>query len=103
MTFIVLVLIIITLSIALILRKPDPVTPPDSKVWTDSILKLKKKIDISHAVQDSLQREYDSLLSLDPQVITRTHDKIKFVYSTATPEQLDSVIRANWKTSSRYH
>jgi len=90
------------LSGILIFRKPEiPVTAPDES-WKDTVANLHKQIELSHMRQAKLQNSYDSLSNLEPRVITRTHDKIKFIYSTATPDDLDSIIRTNWKTTSRY-
>lgn len=69
----------------------------------DSIIRLNREITMSHLKQVLLEKQYDSLLTLDPHVITRTNEKIKFIYSTATPDQLDSIIRTTWKTNLRHN
>lgn len=69
----------------------------------DSIIRLNREITMSHLKQVLLEKQYDSLLTLDPHVITRTNEKIKFIYSTATPNQLDSIIRTTWKTNLRHN
>jgi len=98
----VALVIIMILSGIIIFRKPEiQVAAPDES-WKDTVANLHKQIELSHIRQAQLQNSYDSLSSLEPRVITRTHDKIKFIYSTATPDDLDSIIRTNWKTTSRY-
>lgn len=100
--FIVALIIILILSAVIIFRKDVTPVPPVNDAWKDSVAILHKEIELSHIKQAQLQTAYDSLSSLEPRVITRTHDKIKFIYSTATPDDLDSIIRTNWKTTSRY-
>lgn len=102
--FIFLILIILILSAVLIFRT-HKLTEQDSheKALRDSISMLSAQIDSSHVRQAKLQAKIDSLSSLETTVITRTHDKIKFIYSTATPDELDSIIRSTWKTKSRYN
>lgn len=94
--------IIIILSGIIIFKKPEILIAAPDESWKDTIANLHKEIKISHLRQTQLQNSYDSLSNLEPRVITRTHDKIKFIYSTATPDDLDSIIRTNWKTTSRY-
>jgi hypothetical protein len=99
----VMILIIIILLAVIYFRKPDVTIQSDrERVLQDSIAVLQTKIDSSHARQDRLQRSFDSLVAIDPIVISKTRDKIKFIFSTATPDELDSIIRTTWKTKSRY-
>lgn len=66
----------------------------------DSISYLQKEIDASRLRQGQLQHAYDSMLLIEPQVIYKTREKIKFIYGDATPDQLDSIIRTNWKVNT---
>jgi Cdc6-like AAA superfamily ATPase len=99
--FLTMSVIILGLLSIIIFRKPHTVIVDDAyeKVLQDSISLMKKQIDMSHARQIKIQNSYDSLLNIDPQVQYRTNEKIKIIYSTATPNQLDSIIRATWKTN----
>jgi hypothetical protein len=95
--------IIIILLAIIYFRKPQVIVESDrEKVLEDSIAVLNTRIDSSHVRQAKIQKAYDSLLSIDPIVISKTRDKIKFIYSTNSPDELDSIIRTNWKTKSRY-
>lgn len=95
-------IIIMILGAIIIFRKPETIQLPPNEAWKDSVTMLHKEIKLGHIRQNKLKKSYDSLSSLEPRIITRTHDKIKFIYSTATPDDLDSIIRSNWKTASRY-
>ena len=102
--FIFLILIILILSGVIIFREKQPVIDVDhEKALRDSISMLSAQIDSSHVKQARLKAQIDSLSSLETTVITKTHEKIKFIYSTATPADLDSIIRSAWKTKSRYN
>jgi hypothetical protein len=102
--FIFLVLIILILSGALLFRDKQLSAALDyEKSLRDSISTLSAEIDSSHVRQAKLQSKIDSLSSVETKVITTTHDKINFIYSTATPSDLDSIIRSAWKVQSRYH
>ena len=102
--FIFLILIILILSGVIIFREKQPVIDVDhEKALRDSISMLSAQIDSSHVKQARLKAQIDSLSSLETTVITKTHEKIKFIYSTATPAALDSIIRSAWKTKSRYN
>ena len=79
------------------------ITSGKEQLLEDSIALLTKTINKSEIHQHILEEQYDSLLNLDPKIIIRTNEKIKFIYSTATPSELDSIIRTNWKTNLRYH
>jgi len=99
----VLFLIIIVLSAILIFRKPEIIEVSNQEqIYKDSVLLLQKNIELSHIRQDSIQKAYDSLLNIDPQVINRTREKIHYILTDATPTELDNIIRTNWKTKSRY-
>jgi hypothetical protein len=69
----------------------------------DSISILQKEINASHERQTKLQNSYDSMLMIEPQIIYKTREKIKFIYSDASTNQLDSIIRTNWKTSTGHN
>lgn len=86
----------------IIFRRPTVTTLGDDKVYKDSITVLQAKIDSSRVRQQKLEKSYDSLVSLDQPVIYRTRDKIQYILTNATPDELDSVIRSTWKTESRY-
>lgn len=102
--FSALILIIIGLTVALFLKKTETIIKSDNEQrLRDSIALLQKQIDSSHVRQSRLQVSYDSLLTVEPKVIYITREKIKFIFSDATPHQLDSIIRTKWKTRSRYH
>lgn len=100
--FLISLMIILILSAIIIFRKPTIIENSNDTAWKDSVTLLHKEIEKSHLRQIELQKAYDSLSSIEPHIITRTNDKIKFIYSTATPNDLDSIIRSNWKTNSRY-
>lgn len=85
---------------------PDqPVLSPSAreKELRDSISLLQKQADESRLRQSRLQASYDSLLCVEPKIIYQTREKIKFIYTEATPHQLDSIIRAKSKRRKRYH
>lgn len=97
--FFLAIVIILVLSGIVILREPKQVIINDNeKILRDSIALMQREIDSSHVRQIKLQSSYDSLLNIEPEIRYRTNEKIKFIYSTASPAQLDSIIRANWKT-----
>lgn len=100
----ILLIIIMILSGMIIFRNNQASEFTDNtKALKDSISTLYKRIDSLHVRQAKLKAKIDSLSSIEATVITTTHDKIKFIYSTATPADLDSIIRSAWKTKSRYH
>jgi hypothetical protein len=68
----------------------------------DSINYLQTRIDSSHIRQASLQKAYDSLLNIEPSIIYKTREKIKFIYLEANATQLDSIIRTKSKRKRRY-
>lgn len=99
----VMIGIILILAAIIIFRKPTmTVITGREKQIVDSLSLLRAQLDSSEVHVSNLQRSYDSLSSLEPGIIYRTHDKIKFIFSDATPDDLESIIRANWKTESRY-
>lgn len=99
----VMIGIILILAAIIIFRKPTmTVISGREKQIVDSLALLQSQLDSSEIRVTNLQRGYDSLNSLEPGVIYRTHDKVKFIFSDATPDDLDNIIRANWKTESRY-
>lgn len=101
---ILLFAVIITMIIMYTQNKKANVSfTSEEKRLRDSISLLQKEIDASHIRQDKLQHDYDSMLHVEPIIIHETREKIKFVYTEATPNQLDSIIRTKSKRSKRYH
>lgn len=103
--FLIFVLIcsVIGLLLFIIFDKPSDKEPSkDEKILRDSLLILQRRIDSSRVVQNKLEKAYDSLKNIEAPIIYRTHDKIKFILSDASPDELDSIIRTNWKHKSRY-
>lgn len=98
----IIALLLIVQQAIIIFRRPVIDTDTQEKVLKDSIKTLDKYLEMSRARESRIQSQYDSLKSLEPHIITNTRDKVKFVYSTATPDELDSIIRTTWKTKSRY-
>lgn len=74
-----------------------------TQMYIDSIKTLQVSIDESKYRQSLLERSYDSLLSIEPQIIYRTREKVKFIFNTNDPDVLDSIIRSGWKTRPRYN
>jgi hypothetical protein len=74
--------------------KSNPVDDNREKTLRDSIAYLQKRIDSSHIRQQELELAYDSVCRLEPQIKYKTREKIKFILTTATPTELDSIIRA---------
>lgn len=95
---------IVILIAILVFREPKLIVLPSDREKTlqDSLIILQQNLDSTHARQVQLQHNYDSLLKLEPQIITKTRDKVHFILTDANPDELDSIIRANWKTKSRY-
>lgn len=99
----ILLLVIIGLLLVIFLRKPEVVHDDSAeKVLRDSINVLHKNVEESHQRQESIQRQFDSLSALGPKTIYRTREKIKYIFDTRNPDDLDSIIRATWKTKSSY-
>lgn len=87
--------IIFGLLLWIILRKPEPVPVPDnSKRLRDSITLLTGQIEQQKGITDHYLHQVDSLKALPP-VITIIYREQKKFTSTATINQLDSIIRAN--------
>lgn len=102
-TYCCLLLIIIILSSILIFRKSEViVTPNNEQIYKDSIILLQNLNQQSHIRQEKLQRAYDSLSSIEPIIIHKTRDKIEYIYTGASINDLDSIIRSTWKNKSRY-
>lgn len=104
--FLVMLLIALVLFFVFIYNY-DPKTAPmfisDEKRLRDSIALLQKDIEASHIRQEKLQHSYDSMLHVEPQIIYQTREKIKFIYSEASPNQLDSIILSKSKRPKRYN
>ena len=96
---IVILLIIIVILSWKIINNPNEVTTElGDQNLKDSIAVLNDKLNKSFAKELELIKENDSLESIEQQVIYRTNEKIKFIFSTTDPSVLDSIIRAGWKT-----
>jgi len=99
LVFIFLLLIIVVESAILIFRKPgNNNTEINDQYLKDSIAVLQSELNQSFARESILIRENDSLESIEQQVIYRTNERTKFIFSTTDPSVLDSIIRAGWKT-----
>lgn len=77
-------------------------TSEKEKALRDSIKLLQAQIDSSHTKQLKLQSAYDSMLNIEPEIIYKTREKIKFIYIEANATQLDSIIRTKAKRKRRY-
>ena len=98
--------LVLLVFIMVYLDKPEPVTTSPSKrelELKDSIRLLQSRIDSSKARQVQLEHAYDSLLKIEPTIIHDTREKIKFIYTEATPSQLDSIVFSKSKRKPRYH
>jgi hypothetical protein len=82
--------------------KTNPVDTGREKALRDSIAYLQKRIDSSHIRQEQLELAYDSVCRLEPQIKYKTREKIKFILTAATSDELDSIIRAAIKREIRY-
>jgi len=95
----IFLLIIVVQSTIIIFKKHNNNnTEINDQYLKDSIAVLQSKLDQSFARELILVKENDSLESIEQQVIHRTNEKIKFIFSTTDPSVLDSIIRAGWKT-----
>jgi len=94
----ILVLIIAILSWKLINNPVEVTTELGDQNLKDSIAVLNDKLNKSFVRELELVKENDSLESIEQQVIYRTNERIKFIFSTTDPSVLDSIIRAGWKT-----
>lgn len=96
--------VILILLAFIIFRKPEIIVTSDKeKVLRDSLTLMQREVDSSHVRQARIQNSYDSLLGIEPEIKYRTNEKIKFIFNTASPTELDSIIRTNWKTNIRHH
>ena len=92
-------LIIIILISIIIFRKPNDVVTIDKtkdKIQKDSINMLLYEISSYEDKINDLKIKYDSVTNIETHVITRTNEKVKFIYLTTNPTTLDSTIRENW-------
>ena len=97
------IIIIIVLIAIIVFRKPNVITLENNdKLYKDSIALLQKQIMTSESKIKVYEIKYDSVCNLEPKIVYRTHEKINFILTTATPDELDSIIRSTWKTKSRY-
>lgn len=93
--FIIAMGVIFLLLLLIILRKPEPVpTPDNSKRLRDTITLLTGQIEDQKEITDHYLHIVDSLKSL-PSIIKIIYREQKKFTSTATINQLDSIIRAN--------
>lgn len=95
---VILLIVIAILSWKLINNSDKVTTELGDQNLKDSIAVLNDKLNKSFAKELELIKENDSLESIEQQVIYRTNEKIKFIFSTTDPSVLDSIIRAGWKT-----
>lgn len=103
--YVILGLIIIIFGLIvtlLIINRYRVDEPKDEKRLQDSVNLLLKQLDSSHIRQARLESDYNTLLNRDPQIIYKNHEKTKFIFNTASPDQLDSIIRSVWKTRKKY-
>jgi len=97
-----LILVFVLVVTLLIMHRHKQDLPKDDKVLQDSISLLLKQIDSSHIRQARLESNYNTLLNSDPKIIYSNHEKTKFIFNTASPTQLDSIIRTNWSKQRHY-
>jgi hypothetical protein len=98
--------VLIIINLLIIKNKDVGVTTLQSdndKYLKDSIDVLNTRLKISQENEQKLIKAYDSLESIEPQIITRTREKIEFIVSDATPDQLDSIIRSAFHFKPRYN
>lgn len=94
-----LLLVIIILLAVIIFRKSQVTSVSgQEKVLLDSISLLQNNVIKSKVRQAKLEKDYDSLSSLEPSVIYRTHEKIQYILITSDPDKLTDIIRSNYKT-----
>jgi hypothetical protein len=95
MAFFIAMGVIFILILWIIFRKPEPVPVTDnSKRLRDSITLMTGQIEEQKDIIDHYLHQVDSLKSLPP-IITIIYREQKKFTSTATINQLDSIIRAN--------
>ncbi len=80
----------------------DFIGDPNKPLY-DSIGKLHEEIVEVHIQLDNEHKKYDSLLAVDDHIEIKYHDKIKFIYSTASISDLDSIIRTALKAKQAKH
>ena len=101
---IIVMSIIFILTVIIVFKKEESVINFDSeKRLIDSLNVLQKLIDTSKLKQLKLEKAYDSLLTLEPIIIYKNNEKIKFIFAELDPSILDSIIRTEWKTKPRYN
>ena len=94
----ILLLIIVVQSAIIIFKKPGyKNTEIKDQYLKDSINVLQSKLNQSIVRESKLVKENDSLESIEQQVIYRTNERTKFIFSTTDPNILDSIIRSGWK------
>ena len=87
--------VILILLLWIIFHKPEPIPVVDnSQRIRDSITLLTTQIDEQKKITNRYLHEVDSLKSLPPIITVIYREQKKFT-STATINQLDSIIRAN--------
>lgn len=90
-------IVILSLIVFIVFRPTATVVSSDKeKQLRDSLVLLESNINTSLARQHQLQNQYDSLNAIGPGIIYRNHETTKFIFNTASPTQLDSIIRAAW-------
>jgi hypothetical protein len=95
MAFIIAMVVIFGLLLFIIFRKPEPVPVIDnSKRLRDSITLLTGQIEDEKKITKHYLHIADSLKSLTPTITIIYREQKKFA-STASIDQLDSIIRAN--------
>jgi len=92
-----LLLLVFLLLLYIIVKNPKLIFIGDKeKELRDSIVLLRSNVDSSVVRQAKIQHQYDSLLLIEPGVIYSNHEKTKFIFNTASPDQLDSIIKSVW-------
>lgn len=92
-----LLILVFLLGSYIILKNPSVLYISDKeKELRDSLVLLQSNLDSSLVRQVKIQHQYDSLQAIEPGIIYRNHETTKFVFNTASPTQLDSIIRAAW-------
>lgn len=109
-TFMWIIIILVALTISVFINvyyhfddKPVISNSDKERQLKDSISTLNREIELSKVREQKLKHEYDSMLTIEPTIIYKTREKIKFVYTEASPNQLDSIIRKGSKRKHRYH
>lgn len=93
--FIIAMGVIFILLLWIIFRKPEPAPVTDnSKQLRDSVTLLTGQINQQKDITDHYLHQVDSLKNLPPLITIIYREQKKFT-STATIDQLDSIIRSN--------